>query len=210
MAVNIVARLGDLPAAQDGYFTRAQAAAAGVADYDLTRSVQRGFIDRVGHGVYRVAGAGDDHLAELRVAWLRLDPAGPPRQRLTGPTIWVARESAAVVHGFGVFTPRDHTFISIRRLQPGAGVTVLRRSGGLQRADWQVKQGFAVTTVGRTAADLLAASADGGHVGRFLGDALRAGAATIGDLSRRLSLPPETIKALLTQGAPHSQEPLDV
>ena len=133
--------------------------------------MRRRFIDRVGHGVYRVVGAGDDPLAELRVAWLRLSPAESPRQRLTRPAVWVARESAAEVHGFGVFADARRTFISTRRCQPAAGISMVRRSRGLDRADWEVKHGFAVTTVGRTAADLLAAHTDGGHVGRFLSDA---------------------------------------
>lgn len=206
MAVNVVARLGDLPAAQHGYFTRAQAAAAGIPDFDLTRSVKRGFIDRVGHGVYRAAGAGDDPFAALRVAWLRLDPTKSPRQRLTRPTIWVAHQSAAQVHGFGVFVLGTHTFISTRRLQTGDGSTVYRRSRGLDRSDWEVKDGFAVPTVSRTAADLLAAHTDGGLVGRFLGDALQAGAATIDDLAERIGVSHDGIEALVAQGEPHSLE----
>ncbi|MCQ3807884.1 MAG: type IV toxin-antitoxin system AbiEi family antitoxin domain-containing protein, partial [Acidimicrobiia bacterium] len=55
MAGNVAKQLGDIPAAQHGYFTRAQASAAEIPDFDLTRSVRRGLIERVGHGVYRVA-----------------------------------------------------------------------------------------------------------------------------------------------------------
>lgn len=202
MAVNVVAQLGDLPAGQHGYFTRAQAAAAGIPDFDLTRAAQRRFIDRVGHGVYRVVGAGHDPLAELRVAWLRLDLARTPRQRLTRPTVWVAHQSAAKVHGFGVFTTEDHTFISTRRIQPSAGTTVSRRSQGLDRSDWEARDGFAVTTVPRTAADLLAARVDGGHVGRFIGDAIAAGATSIADVATRSGLAPNAIEALVAQGEP--------
>lgn len=53
MPLSIISELGDLPAAQRGYFTRAQAAAAGVDDFELTRSVDRGLITRLDHGVYR-------------------------------------------------------------------------------------------------------------------------------------------------------------
>lgn len=207
MAVNVVAQLGDIPAAQHGYFTRAQATVAGIPDFDLTRSVQRRFIDRVGHGVYRVIGAGVDPLAELRVAWLRLDPTKSPRERLTRPTIWVAHESAAAVHGLGVFVDDRHTFISTRRFQPGAHTTILRRRQGLDRSNWQVRNGFAVTTVSRTASDLLAAHADGGHIGRFLSDALQAGVVTIDELSEQMALSPNAIEALLVQAEPRSLEP---
>lgn len=202
MVVNVVAELGDLPAGQHGYFTRAQAAAAGVPDFDLTRAVQRRFIDRVGHGVYRVAGAGHDPLAELRVAWLRLDPARSPRQRLTRPIVWVAYQSAAKVHGFGVFTTDAHTFVSTRRIQPSVGTTVSRRSQGIDRGDWEAKDGFAVTTVPRTATDLLAARVDGGHLGRFIGDAIASGATSIAEVAARTGLDVDAIEALVAQGEP--------
>ena len=200
MAGSVVGRLGDIPAAQHGYFTRAQAAAADIPDFDLTRSVQRGLIERVGHGVYRVAGAGDDPLADLRVAWFRLDPALTPRRRVTRPSAWVALQSAARVHGFGVFADEQHTFVSSVRIQAGNGTSVYRRSGGLDRDDWEIKDGFAVATVSRTASDLLSAHVDGGHIGRFLSDALDAGAVTMAQLCERLNTDGDGIDALITQG----------
>ncbi len=89
----VVRQLGDIPGAQFGYFTRAQASAVGVEDFSLTRSVDRGYIQRLGHGVYRVVGAGDDPLQDLRVAWLRLEPARSPRERTLHPDTWVSHES---------------------------------------------------------------------------------------------------------------------
>jgi len=176
MAVNVVEVLEDIPVAQQGYFTRAQAAVAGVEDYDLHRAASKGFIHRVEHGVYRVAGAPSDRLSDLRVAWLRLRPAVTPRQRVLRPDVWVSHESAASVHGFGVFLADRPTFTSSRRLQSSKAVRVHRRASGLARSEWTVLDGFALTTVNRTAADLYAAGVDGGHLGRFIGDALRAGA----------------------------------
>lgn len=209
MAGSIIRRLGDVPAAQHGYFTRAQASAAGVPDFDLTRSVQRGLIDRVGHGVYRVAGAGDDPLAELRIALLRLDPERTPRQRAADPKVWVALQSAAKVHGFGVFAGGPHTFVSRGRIQPGNGTSVRRRSKGLRRGDWEIKNGFAVTTVSRTAADLMSDHVDGGHIGRFVSDALNAGAISMNQLCARLSVDPDEIEALLMQSGDHGSLGVD-
>ncbi len=203
LGATVVGRLGDVPAAQHGYFTRAQAAEVGVPDCDLTRSVQRGLIERVGHGVYRVAGAGHDPLADLRIAWLRLDPARGPRERVMQPTVWVTLGSAARVHGLGVFAGAGHTFASARRIQTGGLVAVHRRVGGVPRADWEVKDGFAVTTVARTAVDLLAARTDGGHIGRFLDDALRVGAVTKDQLAHRLAVSHDDIEALIAQAAQH-------
>lgn len=199
MAGSVIGRLGDIPAAQHGYFTRAQASAAEIPDFDLTRSVARGLINRVGHGVYRVAGAGTDPLAELRIASLRLDPERTPRQRAADPNVWVALQSAARVHGFGVFAGGPHTFVTRDRAQPGTGVSVRRRSRGLKRDDWELKDGFAVTTVSRTVADLMSDSVDGGHIGRFISDALNAGAISVTGLCERLGVDPDEIESLLLQ-----------
>ena len=209
MAGNVTKQLGDIPAAQHGYFTRAQASAAEIPDFDLTRSVRRGLIERVGHGVYRVAGAGDDPLAELRIAALRLDPQRTPRQRAADPRVWVALQSAARVHGFGVFAGGPHTFISRSRIQPDRGTSVRRRSRGLERDDWELKDGFAVTTVNRTAADLIADRVDGGHIGRFLNDALNAGTITMVQLCERLNADRDEIESLFLQSGDHASVSTD-
>ncbi len=209
MAGSVIRRLGDVPAAQYGYFTRAQASAAGIPDFDLTRSVGRGLIERVGHGVYRVVGAGDDPLAELRIASLRLDPERTPRQRAADPRVWVALQSAAKVHGFGVFAGEPHTFVSRVRIQSGHGTSIRRRSRGLERDDWELKDGFAVTTVSRTTADLMSDHVDGGHIGRFVSDALNAGAINMGQLCERLGVGPDEIESLLMQGGDHASVGID-
>lgn len=197
MPLNVVAQLGDVPTAQRGYFTRAQAAAVGIEDFELTRSVSYGFIERVGHGVYRVVGAGHDPHAELRIAWLRLDPTTPPQRRILQPQIWVSHESAAALHGFGVFLADTPTFIATNRLQPGSGVKIARRSRGLPRSEWMVRDGFAVTSVERTASDLYAAVTDGGHLGRFIIDAVRAGATDLDAISSALGIGREEVDAMV-------------
>lgn len=78
-------------------------------------------------------------------------------------------------------------------------MVVHRRVGGVPQADWEVKDGFAVTTVACTAADLLAACTDGGHLGRFLDDALCVGAATKAQLAHWLALSDNDVEALMVQ-----------
>ena len=73
--------LAETADAQHGYFTRAQAITEGLADVQLLRATEYGLIRRLDHGVYRVVGAGADEHADLRIAWLRLDPAERPRRR---------------------------------------------------------------------------------------------------------------------------------
>jgi len=175
--LNVVREVEDIAAAQSGYFTRAQAAASGVEDYRLQRAVAYQQIHRVGHGVYRVAGAGHDDYQDLRVMWLRLDPASGPRARTKNPTLWVSHNSAAMVLGLGVLIPFKHEFISTTRRQLRTDRAKIRvRSTGLERSEWVVREGFAVTSPLRTLADLDAIGTDGGHLGAYLFDALRSGA----------------------------------
>lgn len=180
--LNVPSRLSMVADGQDGYFTRAQAHQAGVRDFQLERAVSYGQIVRVDLGVYRVVGAGVDPHGTLRAAWLRLTPDVSPRERTYRPKVWVARRSAAVVHGFGDFIADIPEFIATRRLQPRFSVSVVVRSAGLDRTDWTVEDGFAVTSVPRTFVDLVAANVDGGHIGRFASNALQAGVVSIEQL----------------------------
>ncbi|MCL1599645.1 MAG: type IV toxin-antitoxin system AbiEi family antitoxin domain-containing protein, partial [Actinomycetia bacterium] len=167
--------LSDIADAQKGYFTRAQAIREGVDDMRLQRAVNNGSIERLDHGVYRITGAGQDPHQALRVAWLRLAPGETPRQRTRRPHLWVSHRSAARLLDLGVVAADVPEFISDRRIQTGADVIVRVRSGGLERSDWMIHDGFVVTTPARTVADLAADRMDGGHLGRIASDALERG-----------------------------------
>ncbi len=171
----LVVPLGDIADAQRGYFTRAQAARQGVDDMRLHRAVNNGSIERLDHGVYRITGAGQDLHQTLRVAWLRLSPDESPRKRTRRPHLWVSHRSAARLLDLGVVAADVPEFISDRRIQTGADVVVRVRSNGLERSDWIVRDGFAVTTPARTVADLAAVRMDGGHLGSIASDALARG-----------------------------------
>ncbi len=176
--LNVSAQVEHIASAQSGYFTRAQAHDAEVQDFELSRSSEYGQIVRVGHGVYRIVGAPTDPNEDLRIAWLRLDPRPTPRRRTRTPTLWVSHRSAARVHGLGVFVPDKPEFISTRKLQPRFPVRIRVRSGGLDSDEWVIRDGFAVTSAIRTMKDLSTERLDRGHLGQFLADAIRTGAAT--------------------------------
>ena len=179
---SLAALVGDVADAQKGYFTRAQASDEGVDDMRLQRAVANGSIERVDHGVYRIVGSGYDPHQTLRAAWLRLSPDEFPRERTHRPHLWVSHRSAARLFDFGVVAADVPEFISNRRVQTRADVIVRVRSGGLERPDWMVHDGFAVTTPARTVADLAAGRMDGGHLGRIAAGALGRGMATMEDL----------------------------
>ncbi len=175
---SIGARVSDLADAQRGYFTRAQAQREGIGDMDLQRAVKNRAIQRLDHGVYRISGAGTDPHQRVRVAWLRLTPDLSPRQRTIRPHLWVSHRSAARLLDLGVVPADVPEFISDRRLQTRADVRMRVRSEGLEREDWMVHDGFAVTTPARTIADLAAERMDGGHLGRIASDAMARGLVT--------------------------------
>jgi hypothetical protein len=185
--LNLPHRIEHISEAQFGYFTRAQAHLYGIEDYELARGTDYGQIVRVGHGVYRVVGAPADPLEDLRMAWLRLDPASSPRQRTRYPQIWVSHRSATRVLNLGVYLAGDPEFTSIRKLQPRFPARIRVRSGGLRHDEWVVRRGFAVTSVARTLTDLAKEHGDRGHLGHFAADALRTGAATAEDLDEAVA-----------------------
>jgi len=175
----LVVSLGNIADAQrGGYFTRAQAARVGVDDMRLQRAVKNGSIQRLAHGVYRITGAGQDLHQTVRVAWLRLSPDESPRERTRRPHLWVSHRSAARLLDLGVVAADVPEFISDRRIQTGADVIVRVRSGGLERSDWMIYDGFAVTTPARIVADLATDRMDGGHLGSIASDALARGMTT--------------------------------
>lgn len=183
----IGARLGDLTESQHGYFTRAQALREGVDDMDLRRAVRSGAVERLDHGVYRIRGAGSDPHERLRVAWLRLTPGLSPRERTVRPHVWVSHRSAAALFDLGVAVADVPELTSDRRLQTRGKIRIHVRSAGLERAEWTVHDGFAVTTPSRTLADLAADHMDGGHLGRIASDALARGLMTESEVEAALA-----------------------
>lgn len=174
----IGARLSVVAEPQQGYFTRTQATREGVSDMHLQRAVKSGAVVRLHHGVYRIAGAGYDPHPQLRVAWLRLTPEMSARERTLKPHLWVSHRSAANLFDLGVTIADVPEFISDRRRQTRANVKIHVRAGGLERGEWMVHDGFAVTTAARTIADLAVDHMDGGHLGRIVSDALARGMVT--------------------------------
>ena len=156
-----------------------------------------GFINRLDPGVYRVAGAGYDEHEDLRVAWFRLQPSAGPRDRVRRSTIWVSHESAASLHGFGVYLADTPSFITLDRLQPRKGVKVYRRSNGLERHEYTVIDGFAVTTIARTAADMARSKSDRGHLGRFIDEAIRAQAVTLAEVAEAMKLSTSEVESMI-------------
>lgn len=166
--------LADLAGEQWGMVTTAQAAAVGVNAKEMKRLADRGVLERVIHGIYRVAGTPPHVHETLRVAWLALDPKRTASERLRGPAVdVVSHRSAAVVLGLGDLDADVHEFTSNVRRQvrrPDLDVTVHR--GEVPRDDWTRVDGLPVTAPVRTVVDLARSHVDRGHLAGVVRDVL--------------------------------------
>ena len=81
----------------------------------LSRMASTGRAERVGHGVYRLKGAGPPPQAALRVAWLELAPSVPVWGRSSDQGV-VSHRSAATLFGLGDLLADVHEFtLPVRR-----------------------------------------------------------------------------------------------
>lgn len=164
--------LGHWTADQWGLVTTAQARQDGITANHLRRLTQAGLLTPAGHGTHQLTGAPTPRHLEVKVAWLRLDPATPAWQRLPNhpDSGVVSHASACQLHELGdlpigiveITTPR-------RRTTRDRGMRL--HTAQLCRDDITIVDGLPVTTPARTILDLLQAPTDGGHVGGVLVDA---------------------------------------
>ncbi|NEC48365.1 transcriptional regulator [Actinospica acidiphila] len=169
-----LAILSGVAADQWGLVTAAQAKAHGLSAVQLKRLTEVGLLENVGRGVYALPAAGLPRHLEIKVAWLRLQPAVPAWERpIGGPDSGViSRASACQLHSLGDI-PAPDVEISVPRRRTTTEPFVRLRTADLPAADITMVDGLPVTTPARTIIDLLRANTDGGHVGGVIADAER-------------------------------------
>jgi predicted transcriptional regulator of viral defense system len=180
--------LGEHASDQWGLVTAAQAKLAGVNGVELLRLGEAGLLHSVGRGVYQVIGAAVPEHLEIKVAWLRLDPERYAWQRAQ-PGTWggvVSHGSACELHRIGDI-PASEVEISVPRRRTTRGPGVRLRMRELDTADVVLVDGLPVTTPEQTIVDLLAARADGGHVGGIIADAEHRGLVTVDAVAERIA-----------------------
>lgn len=131
---------------QAGYFTAAQASAAGVSLRALSGRVKRGDLERVRYGIYR----------------LRRFPHHPHEDLVAtclwaGPDSAVSHDTALVVHGISDAMPASiHVTVprAFRGQQPG----VVVHRAPLDSNEREVRDSVPVTTLARTLVDVAAVS----------------------------------------------------
>lgn len=165
--------LADIAAGQWGMLTTAQARHVDVNAQQIARLTSTGVLQRLQHGVYRLAGVPHDRLTELKAAWLGLEPQTTASDRLARPDPGgiVSHRSAARVHNLGDLDAdiSEFTTATPRRTRH-RDIRLHKRV--LDAQDWQLVDGLPTTTVATTVRDLAAASTDGGHLATILRDAI--------------------------------------
>lgn len=166
--------LAEVSESQWGMITSAQANARGVSHMNLTRLAESGDLVRLSHGIYKDAGAPGGEHDELRAAWLASEPARLAWDRLQDrpPTVVIAGESAATLHGIGNFRATRSEFTTPSRKQTQRP-DVRYRTRMLTPDESTVREGLPVMTVERTIADLVEQRAQLDHIGDALRDAAR-------------------------------------
>jgi hypothetical protein len=154
--MSAIQRIIELADGQWGLITRAQALGTGVPRATFARMIERGLLERVAHGVYRVRGAGETDHMQLRAAWLQLDLTRPAWERLNDPDVAViSHTSAASLYGVGDLSPDIHEFTAPRRWQTRRRDVRVHR-GTVPASDRIVLKGLPATRAGGMIADLLA------------------------------------------------------
>jgi hypothetical protein len=166
-----VSKLGHVAEDQWGLVTRRQAEHAGVSPATVQRLSTDGILERVGHGVYHLAGAPTPDNISLRAAWLQLEPGVPAWQRRPDQGV-VSHRSAAALYGLGHLPADAHEFILPTRRQVRRPDVRIHR-GKLGDSEWLILRGLPVTRPSRIASDLLAEREDPEAVGHVIADALR-------------------------------------
>jgi hypothetical protein len=187
--VEALAILGGLAADQYGLITAALAKAHGVDGVTLLRLCDADLLENVGRGVYLLPGAVRPSQLEIRVAWLRLDPARPAwerdgRGKKDGV---VSHRSACLLHELGdIPAPKVELTVPGRLTTREPWVELHQHPGPLDPAEIVVVDGLPVTSAERTIVDLLLDGADAGHVGGVVVDAEHRGLVDLDALAVRV------------------------
>jgi predicted transcriptional regulator of viral defense system len=167
----------------DGFVTATQARVVGIKDSVLARLTQRGKLQRVARGVYRIPYFPSDRLGQYReaVLWARAD-SGPEK-------IALSHESALAVYRISDANPsRVHiTVPKTARLRRRRPKWVEIHRADLRSSDIETREGLPVTTVEKTILQIMEETGRVGLARGALRDARKEGYIT-SDKARALTL----------------------
>jgi len=150
---------------QGGYFTAAQAAAAGYSWERLSYYAARGRFLRAGRGICRLAQFPSSPFEDLFRVWLQC-----------GPQAAISHESALAVHGLSDLIPGE-VHVTVPRSASRRRKRIRQHTSRLSWRDIQRREGLPVTSAARTILDVAAAGLYEDQVRRAIGQALDRGLA---------------------------------
>ena len=164
----------------DGLLTSKEARAAGIQDSVLVRLAQRGRLERMTRGVYRIAHYPSDRLAQYReaVLWAKASQ-GPER-------IALSHETALLLYGISDANPSrvNLTVPTSARLRRKCPEWVAIHRANLSLQDIGEHEGLPVTTVSRSIMDVLLATHRIDLARQSVSDAVREGLLNSAEASR--------------------------
>lgn len=136
---------------RDGLLTSQEARAAGIADSVLVRLAQRGRLERVSRGVYRISHYPADRLAQYREAVLWAKASGGPA------SVLISHETALLLYGISDANPaRVHITVPVTaRLRRERPKWITIHHAGITPGEINEYEGIPVTSVERTIVDVL-------------------------------------------------------
>jgi len=171
-----------LPLAEqnDGLVTASQARALGIADSVLARLTQRGKLERVARGVYRIPYFPADRLSQYREAVLWARASHGPEQ------VALSHETALGVYGISDVNPsRVHLTVPkdarLRRRRPK---WIVIHRDHLPLSDVTTHEGLPVTTVAKSVLDVMDATGRLGLARQAMKDARKEGYISAAELNR--------------------------
>ncbi|MDT5040740.1 MAG: hypothetical protein QOE51_1725 [Actinoplanes sp.] len=180
-------QIAAIGAGQWGMVSTAQATAAGADARTLARLAAIGELERLAHGIYRLAGSPPGPHDDLRAAWIGLDPRRTAAERIAaGPTEIVSHRSAAVLHALGDLDADVLEFTTSVRRQPRRTDIRIHR-GTIGEQDWTLVDGLPITTALRTVHDLADARIDRGHLAGVVRDVLLQHGVSVGQAASVLA-----------------------
>ncbi len=155
----------------DGLLTSKDARAAGIQDSVLVRLAQRGRLERMTRGVYRIAHYPSDRLAQYREAVLWAKASQGPED------IALSHETALMLYGISDANPSrvNLTVPASARLRRKCPVWVAIHRGDLSLQDIGEHEGLPITTVSRSIMDVFLATHRTDVARQSVSNALREG-----------------------------------
>ncbi|KDA04636.1 transcriptional regulator [Microbacterium sp. CH12i] len=182
MTMNAIAELGKLAQMQSGLVTTRQAAAIGVQRMQMSRMSAAGVLERITHGVYRMAGAPEPEHEEILAAWLSVSDGARTADE---SAVVVAGTAAARLHGLGDLWVDVIDLVCARR-RTSRNPRVRMRMLQLQPREITLIDGVPAMTPMRTIADLVEQWTDLSLVADALSDASSRGMVDLSELAIHL------------------------